>query len=129
VRELLSLSSLSKLASIATRYRLLSGVHIVAIVRRLANKKHTDNERKKIMPTKNKKSKSDDFAQIIEGLTPEELSDVLTLSRLKIATQDTGDLFVTGDDWGRTPKQVKLAIGHILELVKATIPELINQRT
>jgi hypothetical protein len=120
-RGLSSLIHLSSGASSANKSRLSSGGAVENIAIGLVSKKHTGNEKRCSMET--------EIAEILEGLSPDDLQDILCLSRLQVAVQPKRDIFISLEDWANTPRSVKKAIGHVLAIVKAAVPVLINSRS
>lgn len=87
-----------------------------------ASKKHI--EREKIAEDKNMKKNEtqllDECLELVEVLTDEHVEEVLNFARLKIAVQDDKDIFISAEDWDKTPQEIKKAVASLLQFQMRT---------
>lgn len=87
-----------------------------------ASKKHI--EREKIAEDKNMKKNGtqllDECLELVEVLTDEHVEEVLNFARLKIAVQDDKDIFISAEDWDKTPQEIKKAVASLLQFQMRT---------
>ena len=67
------------------------------------------------MTAKNGMKLLNECLELVEVLTDEAVEDVLTFARLKIAMQDDKDIYISAEDWDKTPDQIKLAVASLLQ--------------
>ncbi len=57
-----------------------------------------------------------ELEEILEVLPVEAVEDVLTLGRLKVAVQDDDNIYISAEDWSKTPDEIKKAVSKILTM-------------
>lgn len=62
----------------------------------------------------------DECLELVEVLTDEHVEEVLNFARLKIAVQDDKDIFISAEDWDKTPQEIKKAVASLLQFQMRT---------
>lgn len=69
---------------------------------------------------KNETQLLDECLELVEVLTDEHVEEVLNFARLKIAVQDDKDIFISAEDWDKTPQEIKKAVASLLQFQMRT---------